>query len=226
MSDAGFDPHAERYRQELAQGLMLSGESSDYFLQGRLQRVAQLLDHTPQAVLDFGCGVGDAIPVLRQRFPKARLHGVDISTASLDLARRRHGTLATFDTPINLTNATFDLVYCNGVFHHIPPSERVAAMSTIAQALRPGGHFAFWDNSPWSPAARWVMSRIPFDQDAVMVWPVQARRLIEAQGLQVLRREYHFIFPRVLAWLRWSERWVRQVPLGAQYLYWARRPAA
>jgi SAM-dependent methyltransferase len=220
---AGFDPHAERYAQELAQGLMLSGESSDYFLRRRITRTAHLLERQPESLLDFGCGVGDAAPVLHEQFPAARLCGVDISEASLSFARQRHGAVAEFALPSELPTAGFDLVYCNGVFHHIPPAQRAAAMRQIAVALKSGGVFAFWDNNPWSLPARWVMSRIPFDHDAVMVWPAQARRLVSASGLQVLRTEFHFIWPRTLAALRPMESWVRAIPLGAQYLVLARK---
>lgn len=226
-TSAGFDAHAERYRQELAQGLMLSGESSDYFLRGRLARTRALLRQAavePAAIIDFGCGVGTAAEVLRELFPSAQLSGTDISEASLDAARRQHGQLCDFRPPTAMQPASADLVYCNGVFHHIPPLQRTAAMAQIGAALKPGAHLAFWDNNPWSLAARWVMSRIPFDHDAVMVWPRQARTLIAAAGLQVLRTEFHFIWPRAMRWLRFSERWVRALPLAAQYLVWARKP--
>jgi SAM-dependent methyltransferase len=219
---AGFDPHAQRYAEELAQGLMLSGESSDYFLRRRLQRTAELLGQQPQAVLDFGCGVGAATPVLRELFPAARLYGVDISGASLDFARQQHGALAQFQQPQSMLPQSVDLAYCNGVFHHIPPDQRALAMAQIAAALRPGGVLAFWDNNPWSLPARWVMSRIPFDHDAVMVWPKQARALIVNAGLNILHNEFHFIWPRSLASLRPTERWLRRAPLGAQYLVFSR----
>lgn len=175
-------------------------------------------------MLDFGCGVGDAAPLIQALFPGVDSTGTDVSTASLALAKQRHGQLCNFLTPEQLQPASCQLVYCNGVFHHIPPPQRAGAMAQVAAALQPGGHFAFWENNPWSPAARWVMSRIPFDHDAVMVWPKQARSLIVAAGLQVLRTEFHFIFPRALAWLRFTEGLVRSLPLGAQYLVWAQKP--
>lgn len=223
---AGFDAHAERYQQELAQGLMLSGESSDFFLRGRLGRVLERLRREapePSRIVDFGCGVGDAAVVLRELFPAAQLTGVDISQASLDEATRRHGALCDYRQPHTLRAGDTDLVYCNGVFHHIPVAHRAAAMAQIVATLKPGAHFAFWDNNPWSPAARWVMSRIPFDHDAVMVWPKQARQLIAAAGLEVLGTEFHFIWPRSLRFLRFTERWFRALPLAAQYLVWARK---
>jgi hypothetical protein len=74
-----------------------------------------------------------------------------------------------------------------------------------------------WENNPWSPGARLVMSRIPFDRDAIMVWPVQARRLVREAGLSVLGTDFAFVFPRSLRFLRSTESSLRRLPLGAQY---------
>ena len=62
------------------------------------------------------------------------------------------------------------------------------------------------------------MSRIPFDRDAIMVWPRQARKQMRDVGFDVLLTDYCFLFPAMMSWLRWSEGFVRHVPLGAQYL--------
>jgi hypothetical protein len=69
------------------------------------------------------------------------------------------------------------------------------------------------------------MSRIPFDRDAVMVWPAEARRLLASAGLEVLGTDYCFIFPRALQGLRPLETQLRGLPLGAQYQTLARKPA-
>ena len=74
-----------------------------------------------------------------------------------------------------------------------------------------------WENNPWSPAARYVMYRIPFDRDAIMVWPSEARRLAQCAGLSVARTDYAFVFPRSLRFMRVLEPTVRRLPLGAQY---------
>ena len=112
----------------------------------------------------------------------------------------------------------FDLVFCNGVFHHIALEARSDAIKTIFRSIRPGGVFAFWENNPYSIPARYVMSRIPFDRDAIMVWPRQARKQMRDVGFDVLLTDYCFLFPAMMSWLRWSEGFVRHVPLGAQYL--------
>jgi SAM-dependent methyltransferase len=110
-----------------------------------------------------------------------------------------------------------DLAYCNGVFHHVAPGQRLEALALIHAALRAGGLFSFWENNPWSPAARYVMSRCAFDRDAILLSPPKARALLRRGGFQILRTDFRFIFPRALRALRPVEGAVYRLPLGAQY---------
>lgn len=223
-----FDAFAANYDQALAQGLSVSGESKDFFAEQRIRWVKHRLDGLridPQRILDFGCGTGSAAPYFRQLFPEAQLVGTDVSARSIEEARKLHAaTGAHFDQhPGYRPDPPFDLVFCNGVFHHIPPDERAAALHYIRGALRPGGVFAFWENNPWNPGTRLVMSRIPFDRDAITLAPPEARRLVRAAGLRVLRTDALFIFPRPLKALRFLEPWLASLPLGAQYMVLAQR---
>ena len=110
------------------------------------------------------------------------------------------------------------------MFHHILPHERTAAVDYIYRALRPGGLFAFWENNPWNPGTRYVMSRIPFDRDAITLTPPEARHLLRASGFEILRTDFLFIFPRMLNWLRCIEPFLARLPLGTQYQILCRRP--
>ena len=83
-----------------------------------------------------------------------------------------------------------DLAYSNGVFHHIPVGERAGAVTFVRRALRPGGLFALWENNPWNPGTRYVMSRIPFDRDAITLSMLEASRLLRAGGFEVLRTDF------------------------------------
>jgi SAM-dependent methyltransferase len=151
--------------------------------------------------------------------------GIDISSDSLDVARQTHQdprlrfALASNFQP----SADIDLAFTNGVFHHIPPAERSGTLQFIYRALRPGGLFAFWENNPWNPGTRYVMSRVPFDRDAIMVWPHAFRRLLRKSRFEVISTDYQFIFPRFLASLRPLEPMLAGVPFGAQYLILARK---
>lgn len=225
---AAFDAFASRYDEALHRGLSATGESADYFARGRIDwvahRLAQLRSQ-PRAVLDFGCGTGSSVPHLLRLTGCSRVHGVDVSEASLEVARAAHGsTTVTFDTPdAAIAPGMFDLAFCNGVFHHIPLAERASAVGTVWRALRAGGLFAFWENNPWNPGTRYVMSRIPFDRDARTLSPPEARRLLRASGFEVVLTDFLFIFPAFLSALRWLEHRLTALPLGGQYLVLARK---
>jgi SAM-dependent methyltransferase len=177
-------------------------------------------------VLDFGCGTGTATPFLLELMGLADLIGVDPSAKSIETARRLYGS----DRARFLTLDQYepcgeiDLAFCNGVFHHIPPAERAAAIDYLARALRPNGVFACWENNSWNPGTRLVMRRIPFDRDAIPLSPPQARRLLASGGLEILRTDFLFIFPKPLSIFRGLEPRLSTLPLGAQYQVLCRKP--
>jgi SAM-dependent methyltransferase len=227
---AEFDPFAADYDRALARGLRLAGEDRDFFARGRVAWLARCLrDHQKdiRAVLDFGCGDGAATALLQQLGDHPSITGVDVSSASLAVARERHAAeQVTFRALDELCpDACFDLAFCNGVFHHIAPGERAATLARLFAALRPGGWFALWENNPWNPGTRLIMRRVPFDRDAVLLWPATARRLLRAAGFAVRRTDFCFIFPRWLRWFRPLETALRRLPLGGQYQALAQKPA-
>ncbi len=224
-----FDQHADTYDTELNQGLSVSGEDKEYFAKGRVQWLQQCLERLhqqPSSAIDYGCGIGDTTALLRDTFHLTSVLGLDVSVRSLDLARLKHAgkecSFASFEKYI--PEATADLVYCNGVFHHIPLEMRTSAVDYVFRCLRPGGIFALWENNPWNPGTRYVMSRIPFDRDAVTIAPPQAVELLQASGFQIVGVNYLFLFPRFLKSLRFLEPYVSRVPMGAQYQVLCRKP--
>lgn len=224
-----FDRYAGEYDEALARGISVSGENKDFFAKGRvdwLVRCLQQLNTRPRSVLDYGCGTGSATPFLMTAFNPALFTGIDISAPSIDLARRTHGAKTAEFLVLDQfqPRENFDLAFCNGVFHHIPPPDRSTAIQFIRQSLRPGAFFAFWENNPWNPGTRYVMSRIPFDRDAITLSPPGARRLLRAGGFEILRTDFQFIFPKSLGWLRRFESALAPLPLGAQYQILCRKP--
>jgi SAM-dependent methyltransferase len=208
----------------LNQGIRLSGESMFFFLEGRLDLLGRQVQARGQAVsrvLDFGCGLGYSSRRLREMFATAEVTGVDTSAKVLESARQRNGGAGVrFLTLDQLQDdaGSYDLCYVNGVFHHIPMSERPEALRLIRRLLRPGGMLALFENNPWNPGARMVMARIPFDRDAHMLSPRLTAALLRAEGFEILHTESLFFFPRVLGFLRCLERPLGPTRLGAQYL--------
>ncbi len=226
---AEFDGYADDYAGALQQGLKYSGEDATFFATARVRWLASRLKElrfAPRSLLDFGCGTGASTPFFLTVLDVLEVTGVDVSQGLLEQARAAHGSrAATFSLRTDYQpRGHVDIAFCNGVFHHIPPPERLSALDYISKALRPGGLVAFWENNPWNPGTRLVMSRIPFDRDAITISPPEARQLLRATGFDVVRTDHLFFFPRMLRWLRPIEKRLTAVPMGAQYLVLARKP--
>jgi SAM-dependent methyltransferase len=221
-SKADFDEFSVDYDAALAHGLSVSGESKDYFARGRIAWVAKCLrqmhEH-PRSIMDFGCGTGSAVPFMRDMVAPEFILGVDVSLKSLEVARQgcKSEGIRFLLFGEYQPEEKIDLIFCNGVFHHIPVGDRASKINYIYHSLRPGGLLAFWENNPWNPGTRYVMSRIPFDRNAVTLTPPEARRMLDAGGFEILRTDFLFIFPSMLGWFRGIEPLLSRMPFGAQY---------
>jgi trans-aconitate methyltransferase len=227
---SGFDQYARGYHACLNQALTATGEDSGYFARGRVRWLAQCLrqiDFEPALVLDFGCGTGATAPLLLAELNCKKVVGVDTSSESIDHAQQSQALAAIQFLKLHdfQSQAEFDCVYCNGVFHHIPLPERPNALQLIRSSMRPRGVFALWENNPWNPGTRYVMSRCEFDKDAILLSPGMARVMLQQAGFEILRTDYLFYFPRSLAFLRPLESMLIRVPLGGQYQILCRKAA-
>ena len=164
-----FDIYADDYDVALAHGISVSGEKKDYFAQRRIEWLRDCLKFVSAPVttlMDFGCGTGSSARLFFDILGVENFVGTDQSPKSLEIAQREHESeraqFFLFDEYQPCSQ--FDLVFCNGVFHHISPKDCAPAVEYILQSLRPGGWFAFWENNPWNPGTRYVMRRIPFDR--------------------------------------------------------------
>ncbi len=224
-----FDYYAHRYPGVLNRALAPSGETSDYFARERvewLQIRLQRLGFVPFSVLDYGCGVGGSVDFLREILHPGRILGVDIAPEMLVQARLNHPTeTIRFENCRHFfPHSEFHLAFCNGVFHHIEPDQRPAALRYIHDSLVPKGVLAFWENNPWNLATRYIMAGCEFDSEAAPISPVAARKLLQSSGFQVIDTGSYFYFPSWLKWLRSLEPTLARLPLGAQYLVLALKP--
>jgi len=229
-SEALFDL-AEQYEEMLEKGIRLSGEDQQFFIHGRLRDLAKftVASQTPGRILDFGCGLGHTAFELSRLFRDAEVVGIDTPPQAIEYARAQHGSNRVSFEVLDrfVADASFDLCYCNGVFHHIDPQERDAAMQLAYRSLAPGGKFAIFENNPLNPGTRMVMRRIPFDRKAHTLPHWETVRLLKSAGFQVPHRpRFLFYFPRPLATLRALEPSLVWLPMGAQYWVLGSKPPA
>lgn len=93
------------------------------------------------SVLDVGCGTGLVGAALREHGCTARITGLDISPASLDVARRTGAyerlERADLQRPLEVADGATDALVCVGVMTYLPDVE--AVWREFARVVRPGG---------------------------------------------------------------------------------------
>ena len=99
---------------------------------------------TAGAILDFGCGAGKMIRLLRA-LGEVRLVGTDVNRAQIEWAEQNvpgvEFMVNRLEPPLELPDASFDLVYAASVFTHIPFELQDAWLAELRRVLRPGGYF-------------------------------------------------------------------------------------
>lgn len=148
------------------------------------------------AVLDAGCGTGHTTVALARRLPGVDVLGVDVSSASIEIARGLADRLEVPNVRFEVCDITRDLdpdlsfraVLSLGVLHHVP--DREGAMNALSAALEPAGHLALWlygvhgrrSHALHQRFVRLLAGSEPSDSDLALV----SRAFVEALGDEYL----------------------------------------
>lgn len=79
-------------------------------------------------LLDFGCGLGDAMPVYRRHFPRAKILGMDISEYAMRECRQCYGNIAQFTQGEAAQAPEADIIVASNVLEHLDDDIGVARM--------------------------------------------------------------------------------------------------
>jgi len=218
-----FDDYASRYRELHEQNLGPSGESTDYFGEYKLRCLQRAGVDADAPLLDYGCGIGNVTRALARGF--SDITGYDPSAESLRVAREQVPSASFRDSVDDLPRDHFETAVMSGVLHHIPPSERRRVLGQVVSSLRPGGQLFVFEHNPLNPLTRRAVATCPFDDDAILLWPWEARQLLRTSGFTDVALDYIVFFPRPLAMLRPLEPSLRWLALGAQQMLRGRRAA-
>jgi len=97
----------------------------------------------PQRILDIGCGPGNSTNVLKTRWPRAAITGLDSSNAMIAEAQAKYPTIewVCADASGDLTRlGAFDVVFSNAAIQWMPDHERL--LRRFFNMLNPGGVLA------------------------------------------------------------------------------------
>jgi len=222
-----FDSFAEEYELLHSQNIKASGYSTAYFAEYKIKEVARHLAHIGLAgkeinFLNYGCGIGNSEEYIRQHLPQATLYSVDVSPRSIEYARERHpdlekmhfGILNGAGIPFDIS---FDAIFVANVFHHIPREQHLPVLRTLKQALKPSGHLFLFEHNPLNPLTVKAVRDCAFDKGVVLLSPSYTRSILRQAGFDKQALNFTLFFPKPLSALVPMEKYLKRIPLGAQY---------
>ena len=124
-----------------AQYLQFAGER----VRPALDLLARVPLDRPRTIVDLGCGAGNVTKILGERWPDARITGVDSSPEMLAAARAAapadsRYTLVAADLAQWQPDAPVDLVYSNAALHWLP--DHAALFARVSAMVAGGGVLA------------------------------------------------------------------------------------
>lgn len=226
MKQSEFDKFAHEYAELHRANIAASGEGPEYFAEYKIRDLRDLCaapgrDRLPERILDFGAGIGASVEHVGRYFPAARLTCVDVSIASLRIAAQRFAGAADFvafdGRALPFADGSFDCAFSACVFHHIEPALHVGLLAELRRVLRPGGLIAVFEHNPLNPLTVQAVRTCPFDENAILLRAATLKRRLVEAGFAGAAARYRIFFPHALKRLRPLERWMKWLPLGAQY---------
>jgi SAM-dependent methyltransferase len=120
------------------------------------------LDMRPRRILDYGCGEGRYLDVLRERFPGAQIVGADVSRVGLAISAetRPWAQYRTIDGVASIAepDGSFDLITSVEVLEHV--ADVKATIAEMARLTAPGGTVVVTTPcaNPWS--VEWIAMKL------------------------------------------------------------------
>mgnify|MGYP003956007691 CR=1 FL=1 len=220
-----FDAYSDGYTNALEDAVSFSGDDARYFADYKADQLSSIIDPGACAkILDYGCGVGNLSVAIHDHNPNWILHGFEISQDSLNCVPAALKSQGTFTTDLSDLDGNYDLTFLAGVMHHIVPENRLAALNSAVEHLKPGGKLVVFEHNPWNPVTRRVVDRCPFDENAILISAPDLIALFKSICLTQIQRNFIVFFPKFLNFLRPLERNLTWCPAGAQYAVIGKKP--
>ena len=165
-------------------------------------------------VLDFGCGTGTLLLMLKRKHPEIKLTGMDISPQMIHLAAskiKKAGSdihVHVYDgkrLPFN--ENSFDKIISSFVFHHLSTSFKSVILKDILRVLQPGSKLYIVDFGKSKTFYNKILFQIIRHLDGFDNTSVNAKGLmpefIKAAGFAKLEegRAYNTIWGTVYTWV-------------------------
>jgi ubiquinone/menaquinone biosynthesis C-methylase UbiE len=151
------------------------------------QAVLGMIEHhlptQPNTVLDVGCGTGQLLRLIHERWPDADLMGIDPTPGMVERAQQLTPS-ATFDVSfaeaLPVPDASVGIAVSTFAFHHW--SKQAAGLREVVRVLQPEGYFFLAD--VMLPV--WLSRFLPWSHFRS---PAQVQILFQQAGLHILQQQ-------------------------------------
>ena len=184
----------------------------------RTRAARELLMRVPlgraERVVDLGCGPGNSTALLRERWPDARLSGVDNSPEMLARARRDFPSIEWIlgDAGSYTVSEPVDLLFANAVFHWLP--DHATLFPSLIEKIKQGGVLAVQmplsSEEPTHRLMREVRARVmPGRQEVIAAAPVGGAAFYygllasRATAVDIWRTTYEHVMRDAAAIVEW-----------------------
>lgn len=190
------------------------------FLDARTRPARELLARVPltaaERAIDLGCGPGSSTELLVERWPGARVTGVDSSSEMLRAARAALPAVewVQADAAEYRPEAPVDVIFANAVLHWLPDHERL--FPALLAQLKPGGALAV--QMPYNhdePSHRW-MRELPGP------WTARLAGIVPKSPVHPPAFYYDLLAPRASALDLWETRYEQVMPDADAIVEWVK----
>src|SRR5580700_4809766 len=105
--------------------------------------LARITINQPEEIVDLGCGPGNSTSILRERWPSAKIVGIDNSPAMLEQAKKIDPKTEWHCADIGAwrSSGKVDLIFANASLHWL--QDHSSLLQSLMQQLKPAGTLAF-----------------------------------------------------------------------------------
>jgi trans-aconitate 2-methyltransferase len=188
----------------------------DYRTRPSVDLVSHIRVADPRDVIDLGCGPGNSTQVLRSRWPRARVVGLDSSAEMITAAREAHPDQewALGDIAMWSSTTPFDVVFSNAALQWVGDHE--ALLPRLFGQVAPGGALGIQLPAAMYASIRGMIHEVADDPEwSSRMEPARAALTIEApcvyydllaplaRSVDVWETEYHHVLESPSAIIEW-----------------------
>ena len=219
MKKTEFDYLSGNYDEALKKSFPTALEEVNYFSTYKIKLVHDLTKNKKNInILDFGCGAGTSLSIFSEYFKSSKLWGYDVSNEFIKKIKKRKKNIKLTTNLKKIPKKKFDLIFISNVLHHINKKNHNKILSNCRKFLKDSGVLYIFEHNPINPLTNYVFKNSPIDKNAEMVpSKILVDRAVKAK-LKIISLKYTLFFPKQLSFLRFLEKFLVWLPLGAQYL--------